>query len=65
MAHSLSEKKGTKGGAEKKLLNSEQRYEVANAELEALRINIEDGREKSEALLERLKVGERSAGRLS
>lgn len=50
------EKKGAKGGAERKLLNSEQRYEIANTELEALRTNIEEGREKSEALLERLKV---------
>jgi len=41
---------------EKVLLTSEEKYEIANAELEALRRNIEEGRAKSEELLEGLKA---------
>lgn len=37
-------------------LTAEQKYEIANAELETLKANIEEGREKSETLLERLKA---------
>ena len=37
-------------------LTAEQKYEIANAELETLRKNIDDGRDKSETLLERLKA---------
>lgn len=37
-------------------LNAEQKYEIANTELETLKANIEEGREKSETLLERLKA---------
>lgn len=37
-------------------LTSEQKYEIANAELETLKQSIESGRECSEALLERLKA---------
>ena len=37
-------------------LTSDQKYEVANQELETLKTNIEEGREKSEELLERLKA---------
>ena len=37
-------------------LTAEQKYEIANTELETLKANIEEGREKSETLLERLKA---------
>ena len=37
-------------------LTAEQKYEIANTELEMLKQNIEEGREKSETLLERLKA---------
>lgn len=37
-------------------LTAEQKYEIANTELETLKQNIEEGREKSETLLERLKA---------
>ena len=37
-------------------LSAEQKYEIANKELETLKNNIEEGREKSETLLERLKA---------
>lgn len=37
-------------------LNPEHKYEIANKELDTLKTNIEDGREKSELLLERLKA---------
>lgn len=37
-------------------LTAEQKYEIANTELETLKSNIEEGREKSETLLERLKA---------
>ena len=40
----------------KKSLTPEQKYEIANAELETLKQSIESGRECSEALLERLKA---------
>jgi hypothetical protein len=36
-------------------LTAEHKYEIANKELEQLKQNIEEGREKSEAMLERLK----------
>jgi DNA repair exonuclease SbcCD ATPase subunit len=37
-------------------LTPDQKYEIANQELETLKSNIEEGREKSEELLERLKA---------
>lgn len=37
-------------------LTAEHKYEIANKELETLKENIEEGREKSELLLERLKA---------
>ena len=37
-------------------LTAEHKYEIANKELETLKMNIEEGREKSETLLERLKA---------
>ena len=37
-------------------LTAEHKYEIANKELEQLKLNIEEGREKSETLLERLKA---------
>lgn len=37
-------------------LTAEHKYEIANRELEQLKLNIEEGREKSETLLERLKA---------
>lgn len=37
-------------------LTAEHKYEIANRELETLKMNIEEGREKSETLLERLKA---------
>ena len=37
-------------------LTPEHKYEIANRELETLKMNIEEGREKSETLLERLKA---------
>ena len=37
-------------------LNPDQKYDIANQELETLKSNIEEGREKSEELLERLKA---------
>jgi len=40
----------------KKTLTPEQKYDIANAELETLKLSIESGRECSEALLERLKA---------
>lgn len=53
-------KKKTKGRKsldnQPKRLNAEQKYEIANKELETLKFNIEEGREKSETLLERLKA---------
>ncbi len=49
--------KRKKNAADKILrLTAEQKYEIANAELETLKSNIEEGREKSETLLERLKA---------
>lgn len=50
-----TKKKGSQADAPKKL-NPEQKYEIANKELETLKFNIEEGREKSETLLERLKA---------
>ena len=37
-------------------LSPEQKYEIASQELETLKSNIEEGRDKSETLLERLKA---------
>jgi hypothetical protein len=37
-------------------LTAEQKYKIANTELETLKQNIEEGRKKSETLLERLKA---------
>ncbi len=37
-------------------LTADQKYEIANTELDTLKRNIEEGREKSETLLERLKA---------
>jgi hypothetical protein len=37
-------------------LTPDQKYEIASAELETLKANIEEGRDKSETLLERLKA---------
>ena len=52
-----SKGKRKKNAADKILrLTAEQKYEIANAELETLKSNIEEGREKSETLLERLKA---------
>ncbi len=55
------QKRNTKGRNKNKSdrrekLNAEQKYEIANKELETLKYNIEEGREKSETLLERLKA---------
>lgn len=50
-------RKNKKNAADKVLrLTAEQKYEIANTELETLKANIEEGREKSETLLERLKA---------
>jgi hypothetical protein len=43
-----------KGGA--LILTPEMKYDIASTELETLKANIEEGREKSETLLERLKA---------
>ena len=52
-----SKGKRKKNAADKILrLTAEQKYEIANAKLETLKSNIEEGREKSETLLERLKA---------
>lgn len=37
-------------------LSKEQKYEIANQESEALKKNIEDGRMRSDSILETLKV---------
>jgi hypothetical protein len=57
-AEDPSKKKGAKRKQhdQPKKLNPEQKYEIANKELETLKFNIEEGREKSETLLERLKA---------
>lgn len=50
-------KKNRKAAADRILkLTAEQKYEIANKELETLKQNIEEGRDKSETLLERLKA---------
>ena len=41
---------------DKLFLSAEQKYEIASAELTTLKHNIEEGRTKSETLLERLKA---------
>jgi len=48
--------KGRKQNERVLKLSAEQKYEIANTELETLKQNIEEGREKSETLLERLKA---------
>ena len=54
------QKKGTKKKQKQSdrvlKLTAEHKYEIANRELETLKMNIEEGREKSETLLERLKA---------
>lgn len=42
--------------AEKKTLDNEEKYEIANFECEALKKNIDDGRIKSDSILETLRV---------
>lgn len=41
---------------QKATLTPDQKYEIASLELETLKANIEEGRDKSETLLERLKA---------
>lgn len=41
---------------EKKVLSNEEKYEIANFECEALKKNIDDGRIKSDSILETLRV---------
>ena len=48
--------RGNKRQNEKATLTPDQKYEIASAELETLKANIEEGRDKSETLLERLKA---------
>lgn len=50
------QKKNKKLNDKKMELTAEHKYEIANKELETLKENIEEGREKSEILLERLKA---------
>jgi hypothetical protein len=50
------QKKNKKLNDKKMELTAEHKYEIANKELETLKENIEEGREKSEVLLERLKA---------
>ncbi len=53
------EKKGKKKKnleKEKKLLSNEEKYEIANFESEALKKNIDEGRIKSDSILETLRV---------
>ena len=45
-----------KGGDKALILTPEMKYEIASQELETLKANIEEGRDKSETLLERLKA---------
>lgn len=55
VAKQKTKKKRNQGAAVLKL-TAEHKYEIANKELETLKMNIEEGREKSETLLERLKA---------
>ena len=41
---------------EKKTLSNEEKYDIANFECEALKKNIDDGRIKSDSILETLRV---------
>ena len=51
------EKKMKQKYADKKpTLSADQKYEIASTELDTLKLNIEEGRDKSETLLERLKA---------
>ncbi len=51
------EKKMKQKYADKKpSLSADQKYEIASTELDTLKANIEEGRDKSETLLERLKA---------
>ncbi len=55
----FDEKKGKKKKnleKEKKLLSNEEKYEIANFESEALKKNIDEGRIKSDSILETLRV---------
>ena len=55
----IDEKKGKKKKnleKEKKLLSNEEKYEIANFESEALKKNIDEGRIKSDSILETLRV---------
>ena len=45
-----------RGGDKAAILTPEMKYDIASTELETLKANIEEGREKSETLLERLKA---------
>lgn len=49
-------KKKKEKNQEKKLLSNEEKYEIANYEAEILKKNIEEGRIKSDAILETLRV---------
>jgi hypothetical protein len=49
-------KKKKEKSQEKKLLTNEEKYEIANYEAEILKKNIEEGRIKSDAILETLRV---------
>ncbi len=49
-------KKKKEKSQEKKLLSNEEKYEIANYEAEILKKNIEEGRIKSDAILETLRV---------
>lgn len=54
-AHRWKELKA-RGGDKALILTPEMKYDIASTELETLKANIEEGREKSETLLERLKA---------
>jgi len=49
-------KKKKDKGLERKELTAEEKYEIANFESEALKKNIDDGRVKSDSILETLRV---------
>ena len=51
-----SKKKKKDKGQERKELTAEEKYEIANFESEALKKNIDDGRDKSDSILETLRV---------
>ena len=56
VAKQKTRKKNKNQGDRVLKLNAEHKYDIANKELETLKMNIEEGREKSETLLERLKA---------